>query len=225
MEKPLADREVTPILFSAKPLSKSFHRRLIFEDISFSLKERQSLAITGKNGSGKSTIAKIICGLLSPDKGSIQCSVAGKEISSEDLFNHIGFVSPYINLYDEFSGIENLVLIGNIRGIPVDKMSQADDLLKRFGLFDRRNDEVHGYSSGMKQRLKYAAALLHHPEILVLDEPTANLDAEGIGVVREAMRAQLQTGILIIATNDEDDLEFAGARIDLDRSRIIQKRT
>ncbi len=70
----------------------------------------------------------------------------------------------------------------------------------------------------MKQRLKYAAALLHRPEILVLDEPSANLDEEGIGVVRRTMRAQTESGILIIATNDAEDLAFASNRLDLDGS-------
>ena len=98
-------------------------------------------------------------------------------------------------------------------------MEDPESLLKTFGIYDRRNDEVRTYSSGMKQRLKYAAALLHRPEILVLDEPTANLDEEGIGVVRSTMRAQSERGILIIATNDREDLEFSQKCIDLDRNR------
>ena len=92
---------------SAESLSKRFNRRTIFEGISFSLKEREALAVTGKNGSGKSTLVKIICGLISTNAGSVRCSLGGKEIRQEEIFQHIGFVAPYLNLYEEFSGIEN----------------------------------------------------------------------------------------------------------------------
>ena len=76
-------------------------------------------------------------------------------------------------------------MFARIRGLRSNLIQDSERLLKKFGIYERRNDEVRTYSSGMKQRLKYAAALLHTPEILVLDEPTANLDEEGIGVVRE----------------------------------------
>ncbi len=125
------------------------------------------------------------------------------------MYQHVGFVSPYITMYEEFSGLENLTVFSRIRNLRNGSEEDPEKLLKTFGIYERRNDEVRTYSSGMKQRLKYAAALLHRPEILVLDEPTANLDEEGIGVVRNTMQAQTESGILIIATNDKEDLEFA----------------
>jgi len=203
------------ISLSVDSLSKIFNRRVIFENISFTITEKRSLAITGKNGSGKSTLAKIVCGLLSPSTGRIACTIDGTETDPAQIYQHVGLVSPYIMMYDEFSGIENLNVIGRIRGLNNSSTEEAVQLLKTFGLFERRNDEVRTYSSGMKQRLKYAAALLHHPEILVLDEPAANLDEEGVGVVRNAMQAQCERGILIIATNDNDDLQFVQNTIDL----------
>ena len=208
---------MTKVLFSVESVSKAFNRRIIFDDISFALKEGESLAITGKNGSGKSTLAKILCGLLSPTKGKVRCAVDGVAIPSEDVFQHIGLVSPYINMYDEFSGLENLMMIGRIRSLAPGFADEANELLKRFGIFDRSADDVRTYSSGMKQRLKYAAALLHHPQILVLDEPSANLDEQGIGVVGDTMRSHTNEGVLIIATNEREDLAYAGSRIDLDR--------
>ena len=203
------------ISLSVDSLSKIFNRRVIFENISLTITEKRSLAITGKNGSGKSTLAKIVCGLLSPSTGRIACTIDGTETDPAQIYQHVGLVSPYIMMYDEFSGIENLNVIGRIRGLNNSSTEEAVQLLKTFGLFERRNDEVRTYSSGMKQRLKYAAALLHHPAILVLDEPAANLDEEGIGVVRNAMQAQCERGILIIATNDNDDLQFVQNTIDL----------
>ena len=207
------------ISLSVESLSKVFNRRKIFDEVTFSLAERQSIAITGKNGSGKSTLAKILCGLLSPSKGRIVCSVDGTAVPLERIYRHVGFVSPYIAMYDEFSGIENLVVFKRIRGLTGTSVQDMEELLRKFGIFERRYDEVRTYSSGMKQRLKYAAALLHHPEILVLDEPAANLDEEGISVVRSTMRTHVERGILVIATNDKEDLDLAGACIDLDVMR------
>ena len=205
------------ISLSVESLSKVFNRRVIFESVAFSLNEGQSMAITGKNGSGKSTLAKILCGLLAPSKGHITCSIDGTMIDPAAMYQHVGFVSPYITMYEEFSGLENLIVFSRIRNLRNGSKEEPEDLLKTFGIYERRNDEVRTYSSGMKQRLKYAAALLHRPEILVLDEPTANLDEEGIGAVRSTMQAQTESGILIIATNDKEDLEFATSCIDLDR--------
>jgi heme exporter protein A len=201
--------------FSIESISKEFNRRVIFEDLSFSLSQTQSLAITGRNGSGKSTLAKILCGLLSPTKGKVMFSIENKEVPALELHQHVGLVSPYINMYDEFSGIENLSVFGHIRNLRNASPGESEHLLRQFGIFERRNDDVRTYSSGMKQRLKYAAALIHHPEILILDEPTANLDEEGIASVRSVMRAQTESGILIITTNAAEDLAFAGGRIDL----------
>jgi heme exporter protein A len=138
------------------------------------------------------------------------------------MFQHVGFVAPYLNMYEEFSGKENLRIISNIRNLAGDTAAEAQKLLKEFGIFERRNDDVRTYSSGMKQRLKYAAALLHHPEILILDEPTANLDQEGIDVVRKRMKAQTAEGILLIATNEREDLEYVRVFIDLDGRKTSQ---
>jgi len=203
------------VSFTADSVSKVFNRRVIFEDVSFSLAQSQAVAITGRNGSGKSTLAKIVCALLAPTKGRILCSIDDTDIAPEKIYQHVGLVSPYIMMYEEFSGLENLSVFSRIRNLPGRTNEEAETLLRKFGIYERRNDEVRTYSSGMKQRLKYAAALLHHPAILVLDEPTANLDEEGTEVVRDTMRVQKEKGILIIATNDRDDLEFADHCVDL----------
>ncbi len=209
------------ITLSIESISKEFNRRIIFENISFSLSQKDSLAITGRNGSGKSTLAKILCGLLTPTKGKISLSMNEKEIPAADIHRHIGLVSPYITMYDEFSGMENLLVFAHIRNLGSAADGDPERLLRQFGIYERRNDEVRTYSSGMKQRLKYAAAMLHHPEILILDEPTANLDEEGAATVHKLMRVQTGVGILIIATNDAKDLKFAVHNIDLNKVNSV----
>jgi heme exporter protein A len=204
---------MNPISITVHGLSKDFNRITIFKDISFSLSSPASLSITGKNGAGKSTLSKILAGLLSSTRGTIAYSVNGKQIGIEEFKHHIGFVSPYLNLYDEFTALENLQFLSRIRIAAQQKDERIRELLTRVGLWDRRDDMVGTFSSGMKQRLKYAFALLHNPAVLILDEPNSNLDAEGIEVIKQIMLEQKKTNILIIATNDKEEANWCAQQI------------
>lgn len=197
------------LTFKSDNIAKLYNRKVIFEKISFSLNEGVAFAITGKNGSGKSTLVKILCGVLTPSKGIVEFSVDGSIVQYPDYYPHIGLVSPYLNMYEEFSAEENLNFIAKVRNLGPEHTSRAEMLLNEFGIYEHRKKEAKFYSSGMKQRLKYCAALLHEPSILVLDEPSSNLDQYGIEAVRKFMILQKEKGILIFATNDKDDLEFA----------------
>jgi heme exporter protein A len=206
-------------------ITKSFSRRAIFRDISFSLHGGDSLAITGRNGSGKSTLVKILCDVLTPTAGAVQYAIDGKNVSMESAKDQLGMVSPYLQLYDEFSGLENLELLSRIRSnnFPIDERSS--EFLKLVGLWDRRKDMVRTYSSGMKQRLKYAFALLHRPLVLILDEPTSNLDAEGVDVVKSVVENQKSSGILVVATNDAMEARWCGQELQLgDQAQAELKR-
>ena len=202
-------------------IRKDFSRRVIFDKIDFSMKNGESVAITGINGSGKSTLVKIIAGLLSPTRGIVTLLVNEKEMKVEQYHNYVGFVAPYIQMYDEFSAYENLGFFARIRGLKFDS-GYADDLLQRVLLYDRRNDPVRTYSSGMKQRLKYAFSLLHKPEILILDEPRANLDRQGIATVYAIMEEHKPEGVLILATNDQEDLSLSDKVINLDELKMAR---
>ncbi len=200
------------ITLTVSGLSKEFNRRMIFRNVSFTISTGEALALTGKNGSGKSTLIKILSGVLTPFKGNVVFTVNGARIGPDDIKSAIGLVSPYLQLYDEFTGLENLLVLSSIRSNGSIRAGRAEALLDRFGLAARQHDLVRGYSSGMKQRLKYAFALLHAPGVLLLDEPTSNLDAEGIEVVRQVVREQQKTGVLILATNDEDEAAWCSRR-------------
>ena len=201
------------ISITANGLSKDFNRSAIFNDISFSLSTPASLSITGKNGAGKSTLLKILAGLLSSTRGSITCSVNEKQIEIEEFKHYIGFVSPYLNLYDEFTALENLQFLSRIRSATPQNSKRIKELLMLVGLWNRRDDMVSTFSSGMKQRLKYAFALLHNPAVLILDEPTSNLDAEGIEVIKQIILEQKKTNILIIATNNKEEANWCVQQI------------
>ena len=204
------------VSITADGIEKRYNRRKIFSNINFALRENDSLAITGRNGSGKSTLLKIISGALSPTEGEISLTIENKNVAASDRFTLVGFVAPYLQLYDEFTALENLRLLRRIRGIRTSDETMLA-LLRRVNLFDRRNDFVRTYSSGMKQRLKYAFALLHEPPVLLLDEPASNLDDEGIATVRQIIEEQKKKGILIIATNEQHDAELCQQTIDLNK--------
>jgi len=211
---------MTSVSLKLDGVSKEFNRRLIFRDVSISLQGGDTLAITGRNGSGKSTLVKILCGLLSPTRGTLMYALDGKDIEVDAIKDHIGLVSPYLQMYDEFTGLENLEVLSRIRADRNITGETIAEALKNVGLWDRRNDFVRTYSSGMKQRLKYAFAVLHRPGVLVLDEPTSNLDADGIAMVERCVREQRSHGMLIVATNDADEAIWCSQRVVLGDEKV-----
>jgi heme exporter protein A len=206
------------LTLTAVDVAKEFNRRTIFRDVSFVLSPGTSLSLTGKNGSGKSTLVKVLAGLLAPTGGRVEYSLNGELLESEALRFHIGLVSPYLQLYDEFSGRENLELLSKIRSDNGVGAARIQEVLDRVGLSERKSDFVRTYSSGMKQRLKYAFAILHQPAILILDEPTSNLDSNGIAMVKEIVELQKREGILVVATNDADEAAWCSSVVELGRS-------
>lgn len=201
------------LTLTGKNIRKLFNWRVIFRDVNFEVSRGQTLLVAGRNGSGKSTLVKIIGGVLTPTSGTVTFGGVGAS-KGESRTDLIGLVSPYLQMYDEFSAKENVEYALAIRGRKVDH-GWVDELLGRVGLFDRRNDAVRTYSSGMKQRVKYAFALAHRPPVLLLDEPTANLDSDGIAIVRNIMSMQRSEGILVVATNDLSDIDRHDFRVDL----------
>jgi heme exporter protein A len=195
------------ISLKAANLGKWFGRRKVFEGINFSLEEKSSLVITGRNGSGKTTLIKILCGLMQPSRGEVTTKLDGKTLTPDESRNHLGLVMPDLELYGELSAEENLNYLGRMRGLKTPK-EQLKEIIAEVGLKDREEDLVSSFSSGMKQRLKYAFARLHEPEILLLDEPFVNLDDEGMSLVEKIVTQQKEKGILILATNQKEDLKY-----------------
>jgi ABC-type multidrug transport system ATPase subunit len=193
-------------------LTKAFGRRLIFKEINREFINGEIYGLAGSNGSGKSTLAKIIAGLLSPNSGKVIHKFNGSEIIPEKLHEQIGFVSPYLVLYDEFTAEENLKMALKIRGINPDD-EKISSLLNDFNLYERRNDLLKAYSSGMKQRIKFIFALAHNPTCLIFDEPTSNLDILGKDTVYKIIEREAKTKLIILASNEESDLALCSETI------------
>jgi heme exporter protein A len=213
---------MTKYSVNADSLKKVFGRRLIFNNINFKFENNGIYGISGPNGSGKSTLVKIIAGISSPTSGKITHFTNDKIVIPELLHNHIGFVSPYLVLYDEFTAWENLNYFADIRNLKFDT-EKINFLLEKFLLLNRKDDFVKAYSSGMKQRLKFIFALMHSPQLLILDEPTSNLDAEGKEKVYSILLKEASSSIIIIASNDESDLEICSSRIQLELFKNVNK--
>jgi len=196
-------------------IQKSFGDRKVLKDINFTIETPNSIGITGHNGSGKSTLMKILAQIIAPTKGKVTIKHDGKELPADRHLEVIKMVAPEMALYEMLSAYENLEFFAKLASVPMPK-SEQDRLLDLVGLAGRGDDFVGAYSSGMKQRLKYAVALLAKPEILLLDEPTSNLDDEGKQIVVNIMKQQQNERILIIATNEQEDLNRVASVIRLD---------
>jgi heme exporter protein A len=201
-------------------VTKTFGRRLIFKDINHNFSSGNVYGFSGRNGSGKSTLIKIASGVISPTKGKIIHLHNDLEIIPEKLHHHMGFVSPYLVLYDEFTADENLYHFSRIRGIKYDE-ERTKYLLNEFELYKRRNDYLKGYSSGMKQRMKFIFALLHEPQILFLDEPTSNLDNAGKDKVYEIISNEGKENLVIVASNEESDLRLCNDILEIESFKGI----
>lgn len=207
---------MTDFLLKANNVTKSYTSGIgLFAPVSFSLKNGEIIGVCGENGSGKSTLMKMIVGALEITKGNIELTLNNESIKSIDYKNHFGFVSPYLRLYDEFDAEEMIIVASKLRHIKIDK-KYSKELLKRFDLYHRRLQAVKTFSSGMKQRLLYVIALLHNPEILLLDEPSSNLDIKGIDIVENMIKEHSQAGgAVIIATNESREAALCGEIINI----------
>jgi heme exporter protein A len=194
-------------------LRRRFGRVRALEPASGSVLAGETLVVTGANGSGKSTLLRCLAGLLAPDAGTIEHVEEGTALSPAERRARIGFVAPDLAFYDELTAGENLEFFARLRGLPV---ARAEELLERVGLPADR--EAGALSSGMRQRLRWAWALLARPRALLLDEPFQNLDVEGENTVRSLLGEHLASGGLAILASPVT-LEVAGAvsRLELGR--------
>ena len=205
-------------MFSLKVehLSKSFSFSQVLRDINFQLQDGDCLIVTGKNGSGKSTLLKLLSDLLKPDSGKISFELNGNNLDKENKKRYISLVSPEVMLYDELTALENLKFLSAIQGLGFSR-EELVEKIKEVGLEKREDDLLGSYSTGMKQRIKLAFALLNQPKLLLLDEPSANLDKEGQKLIEGIINQQKEAGILVLATNKIEQIKYGNKTLNLDQ--------
>lgn len=203
----------------ADRLGKRFGRRVLFRNLSFELAGGASLAVTGANGSGKSTLVRILAGVLRPTRGTVSLVGSDGPVPDDERPLRTGLVAPYLNVYDGFTARENLRFLARARRLP-EADGRIREVLDAVELGDRGDDLVGTYSSGMKQRARFAAALLADPVVLILDEPTSNLDDAGRAMVDRVMAAHLaRGGLLVVATNVAEEAARCDARLRIEAHR------
>lgn len=189
---------------------------LLFRRLSFALNRGESLAVTGANGAGKSTLLRILAGVLSPKAGRVTLAMDEAEVPAEEHPRRVGLVAPALGLYESLTARENLGVLARARRLS-DPEQRIAAVLERVALADRAGDLVSTFSSGMRQRVKYAAALLAEPPLLLLDEPSATLDQAGRDMVSRIIDEQRDAGgLVVVATNraDEADRHTRSIRIE-----------
>lgn len=176
-------------------------------------------AITGSNGSGKSTLVRILAGLMTATKGQVDLLINQNRVADDRRPMQCGMVAPYLNVYDGFSPRENLEFLAAVRGLGK-RHPRIQHTLERVQLDARADDPVSTFSSGMIQRVRLACALLPDPPVLLLDEPTATLDLDGIGIVQSIIdEAVARQKVVIVATNEPEEAEACQFRVDIGNYR------
>ena len=205
-------------MIEARHLAKSYGERQVLDDVTFQLEQGQCLALFGPNGAGKSTLLKLVSLLIKPTNGELY--LGGTQVGEEQdgLRRRIGVLSHQSFVYDALSARENLDFYGRLYGLakPADR---ADQLLDQVGLSLFAGDPVRAFSRGMVQRLSIARALLHEPDLLLLDEPYSGLDQSAVAMLDEVVdRAKAAgTTILLISHDFAEGLRAA------DRSAILYR--
>lgn len=193
---------------SVRDLTKKYNKRTVFSGLDLE-HTKGVLGISGANGSGKSTFIKCIAFLLRPTSGMVEWKVDGITLDPSGIRKHIGIAAPYINLYDELTGSENLRFLQQISD-PHAGHERIDDLLALIGMTGFKDAAFGELSTGQQQRFRLAAALIRRPEILLLDEPGSNLDEDGRALVEQIVRQQTTTGgLVVLATNSAEELALA----------------
>ena len=156
-------------------LRKSFHGRVVVDDFAIRVERGLIYGFLGPNGSGKTTTIRMLCGLLKPDAGEGTCLGYDVRRQALEIKRHVGYMTQRFSLYEDLSIAENLDFIARVYGVP-DRSKAVKLALERLGLEGRRTQLAGQLSGGWKQRLALAACLLHSPQLLLLDEPTAGVD-------------------------------------------------
>ena len=184
-------------MIRARAVEKRYGRRRALRPLDFELERGGFLVVTGANGSGKTTLLRLVAGLAAPTGGEL-------EVASDR--GGLGYLGHEPLLYRDLTALENLDLYGRLYRVP-ERRERAGMLLERFGLWDVRAERVASYSRGMVQRLALCRALLHDPELLVLDEPFTALDAEGAGLLDRWLGELAGSTTVILTTHDPERLE------------------
>lgn len=216
------------MILEIKNLNKRYGDFLAVDDLNLSIKKGEIFGLLGPNGAGKTTIINCIVGLNQIDSGEI--TVFGKNIKEEEINikKHIGIVPQNISLYTDLTAYDNLMYFGGLYGLKKKIVKEyAEDALNFVGLLDKKDEYPKNFSGGMQRRLNIACGILHHPELIIMDEPTVGIDPQSRNYILASIEKLRDRGATIIYTSHYmEEIEHICTDIAiLDNGRIIARGT
>jgi ABC-2 type transport system ATP-binding protein len=211
-----------PAAIVLEHLTKSFGHLVAVSDLSLEIFSGEILGFLGPNGAGKSTSINMICGLLKPDSG--QVVIKGNRLKDgREIYTKIGLCPQEIVCWPKLTCMEQLIFIGNMYGLQDSSAKKSGTkLLKRLGLHEKSNMLAQTLSGGMRRRLNLALALVHDPEIIILDEPEAGLDPQSRLVVRDFIREMSFNKTVILTSHNMDEIDRLAKRVSIiDQGKLL----
>ncbi|MBS4197945.1 ABC transporter ATP-binding protein [Lederbergia citri] len=211
-------------MLEVKELKKSYGKKEVVKNVSFTIEKGESFGLLGPNGAGKSTTISMICGLIPYDQGEVLVDDLSVKKSPMLIKKKIGVVPQEIALYPTMSAKDNLLFWGAMYGLKGSQAKKrADEVLEFVGLKDRANDRIETFSGGMKRRINIGAALMHEPELLIMDEPTVGIDPQSRNHILETVKKLNEKGMTIIYTSHYmEEVEFLCNRVGIiDHGEVI----
>lgn len=211
------------LVIRARGLSKRFGKLTAVDHLDLSVPRAEVFGFLGPNGCGKSTTIRMLCGLLQPSEGEVE--VLGYQVprDAEELKRHIGYMTQKFSLYEDLTVQENLEFLAAVQGIGRrETRERIDELLERYWLTDRRRQMAGTMSGGQKQRLALAGAVLHKPDLLLLDEPTSAVDPQSRREFWDSLFELAEQGTtLLVSTHYMDEAERCTRLGILDAGRLV----
>lgn len=198
---------------SLSDAGKRYNRDWIFRHCTYQFESGTSYAITGPNGSGKSTLLQVVGGALMLSEGRIEYRTKNKELKNEEVFQHVSFCAPYLEVVEEMTVREFFEFHTGFKSLLPG--STITSIIKEVGLEKAMNKQIRYYSSGMKQRVKLAQCIFSDSAIVLLDEPCTNLDAAGIELYHSLIASYCKDRLVVVSSNDEVEYGFCNSIINI----------
>jgi ABC-2 type transport system ATP-binding protein len=206
-------------------LTKKFRENIAVEKLTFHVDKGEIFGLLGPNGAGKTTTVRMLCSLIAPTSGSV--SINGYDIANVEgsmkARKVIGLVPDNVGLYDSLSAVDNLEFYGRMYETPEKLVKEnIEKYLRMLDLWEKRNQTVGTYSKGMKQKVAVARAIIHDPEILIMDEPTANLDPEASKTIRDfILELKRENRTIMLNTHNLDEAQRICTKIGVLKTRLV----
>jgi len=212
---------MTRLVIDVHDLHKSFGARKVVEGLTLQVAAGEICGFLGANGSGKTTTIRMLCGLLTPDGGGGTCLGLDLIRDAPRIRRHIGYMTQRFSFYDELTVFENLDFVASVYELP-DRRAAVDEIINRMGFSNRANQLAAELSGGWKQRLALAACILHQPELLLLDEPTAGVDAKARREFWDIIHDMAGEGLtVLVSTHYMDEAERCKRIVYLANGHIV----